>query len=118
LDGDLARHKRDYELAWRLERIRLDTATLVEGDFDFGRAEWEYPLAFAEAGLPLEPGRLKETAGLIQQSVIKEQLLAALEHWVLLGVHFWPPREAFPEAKKALKRALALDDTLANVSVV
>ena len=35
----------------------------------------------------------------------------------VLGVHFWRPSEAFPEAKKALKRALELDDTLADVHV-
>jgi hypothetical protein len=51
LDGDLARDQRDYDLAWRLEKIRLDTATVVEGDINFGLAEREYPLAFAEAGL-------------------------------------------------------------------
>jgi serine/threonine protein kinase len=81
LDGDLARDQRDFDLAWRLEKIRLDTATIVEGKFDFAIAEREYPKAFAEAGLALEPERLKDTAQLIQQSVIKEQLLAALEHW-------------------------------------
>jgi len=31
LDGDLARDQRDYDLAWRLEQIRLDTATIFEG---------------------------------------------------------------------------------------
>jgi len=82
LDGDLARDQRDYDLAWRLEKIHLDTATIVEGKFNYALAEREYPLAFAEAGLALEPGRLKETARLIQQSVIKEQLLAALDHWI------------------------------------
>jgi tetratricopeptide (TPR) repeat protein len=85
LDGDLARDQRDYDLAWRLEKIRLDTATIVEGKFNDALAKREYPGAFAEAGLHLEPGRLKETAGLIQQSVIKEQLVAALDHWIFLN---------------------------------
>ena len=84
LDSDLARDQRDYDLGWRLEKIRLDTAALVEGKFNYALAEREYPLAFAKAGLPVEPGRLKETARLMQQSVIKEQLLAALEHWALI----------------------------------
>jgi tetratricopeptide (TPR) repeat protein len=83
LDGDLARDQRDYDLAWRLEKIRLDTATLVEGKFNYALPEQDYLRAFAEAGLHLEPVRLKETARLIQQSIIKEQLLAALEHWAL-----------------------------------
>ena len=84
LDGDLAQHQRNYDLAWRLEQARLDSATIVEGRYDLAHAEQEYALAFAKARLSLEPGRLKETAGLIQQSVIKEQLLAALEHWALI----------------------------------
>jgi tetratricopeptide (TPR) repeat protein len=83
LDGDLARDQRDHDLAWRLEKIRLDTAIIVEGKFNYALAEEKYPGFFAKAGLPIEPGRLKETARLIQQSVIKEQLLASLEHWLL-----------------------------------
>jgi tetratricopeptide (TPR) repeat protein len=84
LDADLARHKRDYDLAWQLEKIRLDTAIIVEGKFNYALAEEKYPGFFGEAGLPIKPGRLKKTARLIQQSVIKEQLLAALEHWALI----------------------------------
>jgi tetratricopeptide (TPR) repeat protein len=83
LDGELALDQRDYDLAWRLEKTRLDTATIVEGKINFGLAEREYPRVFAEAGLFAEPGRLKETAELIRQSVIREQLLAALEDWAL-----------------------------------
>ena len=81
LDGDLARHQRDYDLAWRLEEIRLDTATLVEGKFHFALVERRYPKAFAQAGLALGPGRLKETGRRIQQSAIKEQLLATIDYW-------------------------------------
>src|SRR5262249_53106672 len=84
LDGDLARDQRDYDLAWHLEKIRLDAATIVEGKFNYALAEEKYPEAFAKAGLPIKSGRSKETARLIQQSVIKEQLLAALDHWIFL----------------------------------
>src|SRR5262249_32525879 len=83
LDRDLARDLRDYEFARRLEKIRLDIATWVEGDFNYAFAEHEYPRAFADAGLAVEPGRLRETATLIQQSVIREELLAALDDWAL-----------------------------------
>src|SRR5262249_16353022 len=34
LDGDLARDQRDYDLAWQLEKIHLDTATIVERKFN------------------------------------------------------------------------------------
>ena len=101
LDGDLARDQHDYELAWRLEKIRLDTATLIERKPLSAPLKLQYPQAFAEAGLPLEPGQVKETAALIQQSVIKEQLLATLEDWAL---------HANDLLRKRLLEAIALAD--------
>jgi serine/threonine protein kinase/tetratricopeptide (TPR) repeat protein len=37
--------------------------------------------------------------------------------YTVLGAQDWPPKEAFPEAKKALKRAVKLNDRLAEVHV-
>lgn len=37
--------------------------------------------------------------------------------YTMLGGQAWPPKEAFPDAKKALKQALELDDQLAEVHV-
>jgi tetratricopeptide (TPR) repeat protein/tRNA A-37 threonylcarbamoyl transferase component Bud32 len=85
LDQDLARDEVDYHLALRLETIRLNKATWVEGKFNYTQAEREYSRAFLEAGLVIEPGREKETAALIKQSAIKEQLLAALDDWAWLA---------------------------------
>jgi tetratricopeptide (TPR) repeat protein len=85
LDKDLQRDEADYNLALRLEKIRLDKAVWVEGKFDGAQARREYPLAFQDAGLSLEAGRPQETAALIRESVIKEQLLAALDDWALLA---------------------------------
>ncbi len=95
LDDNLAHHQRDYDLAWRLERIHLDAATIVDGKFNHALAEREYPRAFAEAGMPTDfihyvhalksAVRFKVNIGLFRESVIKEQLLAALDHWALLN---------------------------------
>jgi tetratricopeptide (TPR) repeat protein/serine/threonine protein kinase len=81
LDKELTRDQADYDLALRLEKIRLDRATVVKGNFNFALAQQEYPAAFAEAGLTPAPGRQKEVALLIRQSAIKDQLLAALDDW-------------------------------------
>jgi tetratricopeptide (TPR) repeat protein len=81
LEQQLLLDESDYRLALRLEKIRLDRATWVEGKFDYAQAEREYPKAFQQAGLAMVPGRQKEVAALIQQSAIKEQLLAALDDW-------------------------------------
>jgi tetratricopeptide (TPR) repeat protein len=80
LDQELVRDEGDYCLAARLEQIRLNRAT-----FDNSRAEQEYPEVFREAGLAIEPGQQKAVATLIQESAIKEQLLAALDDWAWLG---------------------------------
>src|SRR5260370_11800312 len=95
LDDNLAHHQRDYDLAWRLERIHLDAATIVDGKFNHALAEREYPRAFAEAGMPSDfihyvhalksAVRFKVNIGLFRESVIKEQLLDALDHWALLN---------------------------------
>jgi tetratricopeptide (TPR) repeat protein len=78
----LAGDEADYRLALRLEQIRLDRAVIVEGKtFDFAQAEREYPLAFAAAGLAVEPGRENDLAGRISVSPIREQLLASLDDW-------------------------------------
>jgi tetratricopeptide (TPR) repeat protein len=81
LENELARDKADFEFARRLERIRLDTAVWVEGKFNYAQAEKEYPQAFADFKLAMEPGQQKETARLIQESAIRDQLLAAMDDW-------------------------------------
>jgi tetratricopeptide (TPR) repeat protein len=85
LDRELGRDQADYELAQRLDKIRLDRATSVGRYFDFARAEREYPRAFEDAGLAVAPGRLKEVARRIGQSAIRDQLLAALDEWAWLA---------------------------------
>ena len=82
LEQQLTSDQADYDLALRLEKIRLEATTLVQGKFTpAAHAEREYPRVFAAAGLAVEPGREQEVATRIGQSVIKHQLLAALDDW-------------------------------------
>lgn len=92
LADHLQRDEADRLLALRLEKIRLDRSTWVDGGFDNARALREYPDVFEQAGLCLPPDvrggapRLP-SAGLLQQSAIREQLLAALDDWAFAAVH-------------------------------
>jgi serine/threonine protein kinase/Tfp pilus assembly protein PilF len=83
LDRELAADEADFQLALRLEEIRLEAATWTEGQFNSAGALREYPLAFVEAGLAIEPGRKEHLAVQIARSAIKDQLLAALDDWAL-----------------------------------
>jgi serine/threonine protein kinase/Flp pilus assembly protein TadD len=72
----------DYRLAVGLEKVRLDKANWVAGQFDNAGAVKAYGQAFHKAGLSID----KANAGLadrIRQSPIREQLVAALEDWAL-----------------------------------
>ena len=84
LDQELVRDLADYELAQRLEKIHLNKATLIDGKFDTDRAKKQYAAEFADEGLTPMPERQEEVALLIQQSAIKDQLVAALDDWGIL----------------------------------
>src|SRR5262249_12372143 len=83
LAQQLTSDQADYDLALRLEKIRLDTATWVEGQFDHRRAADEYPKAFAGLGvLKDDPATVAARLG---SSPIKNQLVAALDHWAWIA---------------------------------
>ena len=81
LHKELARDQADYDLAMRLEKIRLDKIMVSEGRKSDKGASKQYAAAFAKAGLTPVVGRQKAVALLIRQSAIKDQLVAALDDW-------------------------------------
>jgi tetratricopeptide (TPR) repeat protein len=83
LEQQLTQGEADRQLAERLETIRQDRSTWVEGRFNDALAEREYPKAFAEAGLAVreEDAQLVSLSRRIRKSAIKEQLVAALDDW-------------------------------------
>jgi tetratricopeptide (TPR) repeat protein/tRNA A-37 threonylcarbamoyl transferase component Bud32 len=91
LEADVRRDDADRVLALRLEKIRLDTAVIVERKFDEAQARREYPRAFHDAGMAIAPGHQKTVAALVRQSAIQEQLLAALDDWALAAHRRRPP---------------------------
>jgi tetratricopeptide (TPR) repeat protein len=86
VDHELGQDEADHRLAARLEKIRLDRASVVEGKFDYAGALREYPPAFAAAGLVLQPGREREAVARIAGSPIKEQFLTALDGWAWVAL--------------------------------
>jgi len=130
----------DRTLALYLEKIRQDRSTWIDGKFDLASAARDYPLAFASAGYCATSGDecapTLEHAELMQQSPIREQLLAALDDWAfvvmsrkkgdslagkLLAVarnidpHPWRDRVRDPAAwRSAVLLERIADDALAN----
>ncbi|MFM9969590.1 MAG: tetratricopeptide repeat protein [Burkholderiales bacterium] len=83
-EAELTRDQADHDLALRLEKIRMDRTTFVKRKFDTARPRKDYAAAFEAAGLRPEPGQEMVHALLIQQSAIKDQLVAALDNWAYL----------------------------------
>jgi tetratricopeptide (TPR) repeat protein len=81
LETGLSQDESDRQLALRLEKIRTDKASMVQGKLDTATAAREYPSAFMEARLPVLEGDCKTNAKRIGCSAIKEQLVTALDDW-------------------------------------
>ncbi|MBI1918710.1 MAG: tetratricopeptide repeat protein [Planctomycetes bacterium] len=75
----------DRELALDLEKVRENRSVIVEGKFDTAGALRGYAAVFGCLGLKLRPAQEAEDAALVQRSTIREQLVAALDDWVLVA---------------------------------
>jgi eukaryotic-like serine/threonine-protein kinase len=71
----------DWAFAKRLDDIRLEAGTLIEGKWNPPLAARKYPQAFAGLGLSLEQGEPAALAARIGQSKIRPALVAALDFW-------------------------------------
>jgi serine/threonine protein kinase/Flp pilus assembly protein TadD len=80
------RQARDnLRLVQRLDDIRLQAATLVDGKWNPRRAGPAYAAAFQEHGLDVLAGEEAELAQRIGMSPVKQHLVAALEDWADLS---------------------------------
>src|SRR5262249_37630673 len=74
----------DLNLVGRLEQIRLNAATLVDGHFDTASADRDYAaLLLRERGLAAEGEDAGLVAARIQGSAIRAQLVAGLNDWAV-----------------------------------
>jgi len=73
--------RRDLELVSRLDEIRLQKATWVNGQFDYKAADRAYAEEFAKSSFAREEEAGATVAARIQDSSIAPQLVAALDDW-------------------------------------
>jgi tetratricopeptide (TPR) repeat protein len=83
LAGAVQRAQADLDLVARLDAIRLERATWVEGHFNYGQADRDYEAAFREGGLGEVHDDPEEVAARVQASAVREALVAALDDWAL-----------------------------------
>jgi serine/threonine-protein kinase len=90
LERQLQAAGRDYQLARKLDNIRLEAWSLAAGKFERAKALAMYPGAFAEAGYDVEKGDVGQLTARIRQSRIRYALVAALDLWAVISDE--PPR--------------------------
>jgi tetratricopeptide (TPR) repeat protein/tRNA A-37 threonylcarbamoyl transferase component Bud32 len=83
LRGRVTQAKGDLKLAKRLDDIRQQRATIVDGKFDDWTADQNYEVAFREAGLGEVGEDVAPVAARIRASAIQAQLVAALDDWAV-----------------------------------
>jgi serine/threonine protein kinase/Flp pilus assembly protein TadD len=81
----VARWRADLELVARLEKIRLERATLSEdGKWDWSAADRAYQQTFRQYGLDMEAGNLEDLIQRMAKVRIAVELAVALDDWVNL----------------------------------
>jgi tetratricopeptide (TPR) repeat protein/tRNA A-37 threonylcarbamoyl transferase component Bud32 len=110
LENQLTSDQTDYDLALRLEKIRLDRATWVMGERDHRMAADEYPKALAGFAVLKEDGAT--VAAGLRSSPINEQLVAALDDWARWA--FGLGNEPLAEQLLAVARQAAPDPAWAD----
>jgi serine/threonine-protein kinase len=73
----------DVAMAARLEGIRLERATVKDGQFDNAAADQDYGDAFQTYGLDVTGLDVDQAVEQIQESAITDHLVAALDDWLL-----------------------------------
>jgi serine/threonine-protein kinase len=82
LNQQLAADEGDYDLARKLDSVRLDAETVVDGKFNPSRARLSYEEVFGKTlHLDLRQGPVRPVAAQVEASVLRYVLVAALDHW-------------------------------------
>jgi tetratricopeptide (TPR) repeat protein len=93
----------DLEMAAKLEEIRLGHADrMKDGHFDFAGADRAFRAAFKAYGLDVMNHDVETAADRIGASLIKEELVAALDDWA---------RDKLPNDPEGMKHLLAIART-------
>jgi serine/threonine-protein kinase len=77
----LEQARADLDLVDRLDAIRLNKATIVEGKLDLSGTDQEYAAVFQELGLATEGEEAQRVADRVRASGVRDQIVAALDDW-------------------------------------
>jgi serine/threonine-protein kinase len=86
LKRQMERAGADLKLAERLDRARINAATLAGGTQGLAAAEALYVSAFADAGLGGERDDIKTMSARVRNSSLSAELIAALDDWASITV--------------------------------
>jgi serine/threonine protein kinase len=81
--GRVAQARTDVAMAARVEAIRLEGTAVKDDNFDRPREVLQYAEAFRDYGLDVGQLEPDEAAAAIDGSAIREQLVAALDNWLV-----------------------------------
>jgi tetratricopeptide (TPR) repeat protein/tRNA A-37 threonylcarbamoyl transferase component Bud32 len=81
LVGRLEQARVDLDLAEELHRVREEAYDLVEGRWDPYRVKEKYPAIFRKFGFDVLEGPVDALASRLQNSGVREEVLAALDDW-------------------------------------
>jgi tetratricopeptide (TPR) repeat protein/tRNA A-37 threonylcarbamoyl transferase component Bud32 len=81
LAQDLRQAEADLKLAWDLDRVREEADAQVDGLWNPGRVKERYPQVFTKNGLNILEGSVEPLAQRIGASAVRDEVLAALDHW-------------------------------------
>jgi tetratricopeptide (TPR) repeat protein len=82
LETQVKQAEAEYQIAESLDRIRLETVTLVEGKTNTALAGPKYETLFLDKlKLDLRKGPLPPLVGQVKGSALRHVLVAALDHW-------------------------------------
>ena len=83
LEEQLQADERDGQMAFALDRIRLESSSLDDGQVRLRPAAPKLARAFSDAGYDIEKGNPSDVAARIQKSAIRHALVAGLDFWAL-----------------------------------
>jgi serine/threonine protein kinase len=89
---------KDLEIAQRLQEAHLRETEVKDGHFDGEGACVAYAQAFRDYGLDADTLDPREAGERIRTSLIRRQLVAALDHWAVAGRHAGGQNWAWPAA--------------------
>jgi serine/threonine-protein kinase len=72
---------RDADVVAAVDEVRLRQADIKNERFDTGNADKGYAAAFRAYGVDVDGPNPDEAADLLRDSAVREQLVAALDHW-------------------------------------